>query len=96
MVTCKDHQRHSTFVETFPSVSSKAKNCTIKWKKTDVIIHQEDTKYYVDFKDIRVARGKVVCQLEICNKTWVGLSQGLLILSPKFGLGALEELFRYL
>lgn len=82
VVSCRDRQKHSTFSGTFPSVSSKVKNCPIKWTKTDVIVHQEDTSYFVDFKDIRVARGKVVCQLDICNKTWVGLSQGLLILAP--------------
>lgn len=82
VISCKDKQRHSTFSGTFPSVSSKAKNCPVTWIKTDIIIHQEDTSYFVDFKDIRVARGKVVCELTICDKKWVGLSQGLLILAP--------------
>ncbi|VVC44600.1 Hypothetical protein CINCED_3A005157 [Cinara cedri] len=82
IITCKNKLRHSTFVGTFPSVPGKSKNCPIKWTKTDIIIHKEGTEHYVDYKDIRLARSKVVCKLEICDKTWVGLSLGLLILAP--------------
>jgi len=81
-VSCTNKIKHTSFVGTFPSKTSGAKNCPIQWTSVEVYIRKEDDSHFFDFKDIRVSRGKAVCTLEICNKTWIGLSQGLLVSQP--------------
>lgn len=70
IISCHDPEKHVHLTGTFPQRKSKLKNCPIGWITMDIVIYKEYDTYFIDFEDIRLKNGKVICELILCNLRW--------------------------